>query len=83
MLTGVFACLFGLGFLLHSLSTVFIWTPMFVLFNLLELKIVEEPELERRFGESYVAYKRRVPMFVPRVPGVSKRTLFDAVFFQK
>lgn len=72
MLTGVFACLFGLGFLLHSLSTVFIWTPIFVLFNLLESKIVEEPELERRFGESYVAYKRRVPMFVPRVPNVSK-----------
>ena len=72
MLAGVFACVFGLGFLLHSVSMVFICTPMFVLFNLLELKTVEEPELERRFGESYVAYKRRVPMFVPRVSGVSK-----------
>jgi protein-S-isoprenylcysteine O-methyltransferase Ste14 len=65
MLTGVFAFLFGLGFLLHSVSMVFIWTPMFLLFNVLELKLVEEPELERRFGESYVEYKRRVPMFVP------------------
>ena len=51
---------------------VFIWTPLFLLFNLLELKLVEEPELERRFGESYVEYKRRVPMFVPMVPAVSK-----------
>ena len=72
MLAGVFACLFGIGFLLHSVSTVFIWTPIFVLLNVLELKLLEEPELERRFGQSYVEYKRRVPMFVPRVPGVSK-----------
>jgi protein-S-isoprenylcysteine O-methyltransferase Ste14 len=34
--------------------------------------MVEEPELERRFGTSYREYKRRVPMFVPRVPGVMK-----------
>jgi len=67
MLTGVFAFLFGIGFLLHSVSMVFVWTPMFVIFNVLELKLVEEPELERRFGESYIEYRRRVPMFVPKV----------------
>ena len=64
MLTGVFAVLFGIGFLLHSVSMVFVWTPVFVIFNVLELKLIEEPELERRFGESYIEYKRRVPMFV-------------------
>ncbi|MFQ5890569.1 MAG: methyltransferase [Gemmatimonadota bacterium] len=73
MLTGVFACLFGLGFLLHSLSMVFVWMPVFVLFNAIELKLVEEPELERRFGDSYSEYRRRVPMFVPRAPGVSRK----------
>jgi len=65
MLTGVFAFLFGIGFTLHSVSMVFVWTPVFVIFNVLELKKIEEPELERRFGESYIEYRRRVPMFVP------------------
>jgi len=73
MFTGVFTCLFGLGFILHSVSMVFIWTPVFFVFNVLSLKLVEEPELERRFGESYKEYRRRVPMFVPRVPSVSER----------
>ena len=67
MLTGVFAFLFGIGFLLHSVSMVFVWTPVFVIFNVLELKLVEEPELECRFGESYIEYRRRVPMLVPKV----------------
>ena len=66
MLTGVFAFLFGIGFLLHSVSMVFVWTPAFIIFDVLELKLVEEPELERRFGESYLEYKRRVPMFFPK-----------------
>ena len=66
MLTGVFAFLIGIGFLLHSVSMVFVWTPVFIIFNVLELKLVEEPELERRFGESYIEYRRRVPMFVPK-----------------
>ena len=66
MLVGVFAFLFGVGFLLGSISMVFIWTPLFIIFNVIELKLVEEPELERRFGESYREYKKRVPMFFPR-----------------
>ena len=67
MLTGVFAFLFGIGFLLHSVTMVFILTPVFVIFNVLELKLVEEPELERRFGDKYIEYKQSVPMFVPKV----------------
>ena len=47
------------------LLVVFVCVPVFVALNVLELKMVEEPELEQRFGESYIAYKRRVPMFVP------------------
>jgi protein-S-isoprenylcysteine O-methyltransferase Ste14 len=66
MLTGVFAFLFGIGFLLHSVSMVFVWTPVFVIFNILELKLVEEPELERRFGEGYIEYRRCTPMFIPK-----------------
>ena len=66
ILTGVFSCLFGLGFLLHSMSLVLLWAPAFLLFNVLSVKFLEQPELERRFGETYSEYRRRVPMFVPR-----------------
>ncbi len=65
MMTGVFTFLFGIGFLLHSVSMVCVWLPVFVVLNVLELKMVEEPALERRFGERYIAYRRRVPMFIP------------------
>ena len=70
MLSGVFAAQFGLGFLFHSVAMVFLWTPVFVALNVIELKLVEEPEIERRLGEDYRDYKRRVPMFVPRPPGI-------------
>lgn len=65
MLTGVFIWLFGLGILLRSISLVFIFTPLFVLLNVLELKTVEESELEKRLGREYLEYKKRVPMFIP------------------
>lgn len=67
MVTGVFACLFGLGFVFQSLSMVLFWTPAYILAHVIELKRVEEPELERRFGESYTQYRNRVPMFLPRL----------------
>ena len=73
MLTGVFSSMFGLGFLVHSVSMVFLWTPVFVVVNLIELTMVEEPELERRFGASYREYKRCVPMFLPRPPGKTRK----------
>jgi protein-S-isoprenylcysteine O-methyltransferase Ste14 len=64
MVTGVFVLLFGLGVLLSSISLVSIFTPLFILFNVWELKAVEERELERRLGKDYVEYKKRVPMFI-------------------
>jgi protein-S-isoprenylcysteine O-methyltransferase Ste14 len=66
MLTGVFTGLFGLGIVLHSVEMVLISTPAYILLHVIELKLVEEPELERRFGASYSEYKGRVPMFWPR-----------------
>ena len=65
MLTGVVIVFFGLGVLFRSISLVFIFTPLFVLLNVLELRAVEEPELEKRLGKEYLEYKKRVPMFVP------------------
>jgi protein-S-isoprenylcysteine O-methyltransferase Ste14 len=67
MLTGVFAFLFGLGLAVNSISLVLVFTPLFILVNVWELKRIEEPELERRLGEEYVKYRRQTPMFFPRL----------------
>jgi protein-S-isoprenylcysteine O-methyltransferase Ste14 len=75
MLTGVFALLFGLGVLLRSISVVSIFTPLFILLNVWELKAVEERELERRLGKDYVEYRKMVPMFIPRLKGRTKKSM--------
>ena len=68
MLTGVLAALVGTGLLLRSASMVLLWIPAYLLLHVLELKWVEEPELEQRFGVGYRAYRDAVPMFLP-LPG--------------
>jgi len=67
MLTGLFIGMFGLGLWLNSIFLTFIITPLFVLLNVLEIKNIEEPELERRLGAPYIEYKKRVPRFWPRL----------------
>jgi len=67
MLTGVFLLLFGIGFLIENFSLVVIFTPLFILFNTLELKNIEEPELEKRLGISYSEYKKITPMYIPKL----------------
>ena len=66
MLAGIFALLFGLGFLFESFSLVVVFTPLFILFNFWELKTIEEPELVKRLGQEYIAYREMTPMFFPR-----------------
>jgi len=73
MITGVFILLFGLGILFNSVSLVFIFTPFFILINVLELKGVEEPELEKRLGKEYLEYKKKVPMFISRLVGTKNK----------
>lgn len=65
MLSGLFIQLFGLGITLGSISLVFIFTPLFIMINVWELKNIEEPELLKRLGHDYAEYKMRVPMFYP------------------
>ena len=65
MLSGLFILLFGFGFLLRSVSLVFIFTPLFILVNILELKAIEEPELKKRLGKDYLEYMKKTPMFIP------------------
>lgn len=67
MLAGVFLFMFGLGFTMHSLSLVLIFVPLYALAHVWELKQIEEPELAKRFGEEFLAYSKRTPMFFPRI----------------
>ena len=54
MVTGIFFILFGIGFGVGSLSLVLVFTPLYMLVHLWELKNIEEPELIKRLGEDYV-----------------------------
>jgi protein-S-isoprenylcysteine O-methyltransferase Ste14 len=66
MMTGLFGLLFGLGVLWNSIMLTFVITPLIVVIAVMQIKKIEEPELEMRFGNDYLEYKNRVPMFVPR-----------------
>jgi len=66
MLLGWIIMLFGLGILLDSISLILIFTPLFILLNILYLKSIEEKEMEKKFGQAYLGYKESVPMFIPR-----------------
>jgi len=65
MVLGWTIILFGLGILFSSISLTLIFTPLFILLNVLYLKTIEEREMEKKFGEEYLKYKQRVPMFSP------------------
>lgn len=69
MLMGVFFLLFGFGILIGSISLTFLFTPLFIAASAAEFKFIEEPELELRFGNDYIQYRKRVPMFIPRIKG--------------
>jgi len=66
MLLGWFIMLFGVGIVLSSFSLIIIFTPLFIMINILYLKTIEEKEMEKKFGEQYLRYKESVPMFIPR-----------------
>lgn len=67
MVTGWLSGMFGLGVLLGSITFTFIATPLFAILNVLYLKAIEEREMEKKFGEEYLRYKQKVPMFIPRL----------------
>jgi protein-S-isoprenylcysteine O-methyltransferase Ste14 len=67
MITGVAAVLAGEALLTGS-WVLAAWMLAFVAVNFLYFVTVEEPGLERRFGDPYREYKARVPRWVPRRP---------------
>ena len=70
MFLGGFLFLLGLGVLLGSLSLTFIFTPVLIVLYVFYVKAVEEKEMEKKFGQEYLEYKKRVPMFIPRVEAI-------------
>ena len=59
--------LIGLALLMQSFTLLVIFIPLFILVHILYLKFIEEKELEKKFGQAYLDYKKSVPMFVPRL----------------
>jgi len=66
MLTSLYLVFFGAGILWGSLSFTVFYTPLFILVNTVYIKKVEEREMELKFGQAYLDYKKRVPMYFPR-----------------
>ena len=67
MYIGVFSVLFGEAILFHSLLLVGYMLLAGIVVHLFVV-FYEEPTLRRRFGESYEAYLRTVPRWLPRYP---------------
>ncbi|MFI5314612.1 MAG: methyltransferase family protein [Myxococcota bacterium] len=65
MISGVIAVLLGEALCLRSLPH-FAWALVFTAMNLVYIPLIEEPGLERRFGEAYRRYCENVPRIVPR-----------------
>ncbi|HOG17901.1 MAG: hypothetical protein A4E73_01665 [Syntrophaceae bacterium PtaU1.Bin231] len=65
MMTGLILVMAGLGILLGSVSLAVVMTPLFALVCVLEFKYIEEPELEKRFGAAYKAYRAKTPRILP------------------
>ena len=66
MISSVLMMLLAEALLLNSWHLV----GLFVLFfgiNTVYFPLVEEKELERRFGEAYLNYKRKAPRWIPRL----------------
>jgi len=66
MISGVFFILFGEASVLLSRPHA-AWAAAFVALNMVFIPFVEEPQLERRFGDSYQEYRRHVRRFVPHL----------------
>ena len=73
--TGVYGCMhhpmhFGLLFfptgvalILGSPSLILFIAPLEMLFMMVMIKLVEEPETIRKFGDTYRKYQKQVPIF--------------------
>lgn len=69
---GLINLFFGTSILLGSISSL-VMVLIFSLIILLYVKLIEEKELETRFGDEYLAYKNAIPFLIP-TPSLLRRT---------
>ena len=62
------------GMLIHwpTLITLLMWPILVIAYYYLAKK--EEKEMERKFSESYIEYKNKVPMFFPSFKSIRRET---------
>jgi len=65
MIFGYVLIFVGLGAFVNSLSLLIIIAPLILILLILYVKLIEEKALEARFGEAYVAYKRKKSFIIP------------------
>jgi protein-S-isoprenylcysteine O-methyltransferase Ste14 len=65
MISGVLTILLGETLVFGS-TGLLIWFVIFFLINHIYFILLEEPGLVKRFGGSYLEYKRNVPRWIPR-----------------
>ena len=73
MLLGAMMYYLGISLWINSLSAIFL-TALFLLFSTAYIKLVEEKELEARFGEEYKEYKRKTPFLIPKIRKIKNKT---------
>jgi len=61
---GIFIFYLGFGILTGSISSIG-FTMLFMSLLLAYYKFIEEKELEARFGQEYMEYKKRTPFLIP------------------
>jgi protein-S-isoprenylcysteine O-methyltransferase Ste14 len=66
MISGVLFILLGEAALFGSLALL-VWFGLVLAVNAAYMPLVEEPGLQRRFGEEYERYRAHVPRWIPRV----------------
>ena len=66
MISGVLFVLLGEAALFGSVALL-LWFGLVVSVNAVYMPLVEEPGLQRRFGEEYERYRDRVPRWIPRL----------------
>jgi len=66
MMLGHFLYTLGWAFLFNALGG-YLFAALLITGLVLEIKLIEEKELERRFGGPYRAYKQDTPFILPRI----------------